>query len=116
MREVPLVRYGKQWEAVGLLPAPPLKGEAVREAVAGAHETTPDTPQHYRAPSVRVARRVGPRLTEALEALHVCPVCGEGRFQATELKTTVLLVCDLGCNGRRIAVALGLDGWPEMRS
>jgi hypothetical protein len=69
----------------------------------------------YRLPSVRVPRRTGPRLIAALETLHVCPVCGDGRFQATGLKTTILLCCDLGCSGRQIAVALGLAGWPEVR-
>jgi len=52
------------------------------------------------------------------DALDVatCPACQEGAFRATWLKTTVFLVCNLGCPGRRIAVALGLDGWPEVRS
>lgn len=72
-------------------------------------------PYRYRLSAVRVARRVGPRLTEALEALHVCPVCGDGRFRATGIKGTILLSCELGCHGRRIAAELGLAGWPEMR-
>ena len=50
-----------------------------------------------------------------LEALSVCPVHQEGRFRSTWLPGTVLLVCEAGCRGRRIAVALGLDGWPEAR-
>lgn len=69
----------------------------------------------YRVPSVRLARRVGPRLAETLEALRVCPVCGDGWFHAEHLAGTVLLVCADGCSGRRIASALGLDGWPEVR-
>jgi hypothetical protein len=60
-------------------------------------------------------RRAAP-LVAAPATAATCPVCQEGAFRATWLKTTVLLVCNLGCPGRRIAVALGLDGWPEVRS
>ena len=75
---------------------------------------TAPAPYHYRVPPVRVARRVGARLP-ALDSLYVCPVCNEPGFQATSLQTTILLACSAGCTGRRIAVALGLDGWPEAR-
>lgn len=68
----------------------------------------------YRAPAARVARLSGPRPPRELEALHVCPVCGDGRFQATGLGSTILLYCEGGCTGRQIAGALGLLGWPEV--
>lgn len=51
---------------------------------------------------------------DLLDAVSVCPACGEGRFRPTWLKTTILLVCENGCPGHRLAVALGLDGWPEV--
>ena len=76
---------------------------------------TGPAPQHYRVPSVRVARRVGPRLP-ALDSLYVCPVCNEPGFRAVELATTTLLYCSAGCRGRAIASALGLADWPEGRS
>ena len=77
---------------------------------------TAPAPQHYRVPSVVMVGRPGPRLDVlALDTLTVCPCCHEGGFQATELKTTTLLVCSAGCTGRRIATALGLDHWPEVR-
>ena len=62
----------------------------------------------YRVPAVRLVERAAEVAT--------CPVCQEGTFQAIRLKTTVLLACSAGCTGRRIAVALGLDGWPEVLS
>lgn len=66
--------------------------------------TAPDV---YRAPVARPVERAAQVAT--------CPVCQEGTFQATRLPGTVLLVCSNGCTGRRLAVALGLDGWPGAR-
>jgi hypothetical protein len=60
----------------------------------------------------RPGRQATPRTWPAA-AVATCPVCVEGTFRAVWLSSTVLLVCDHGCPGRRIAVELGLDGWPE---
>lgn len=59
------------------------------------------------------ARRQSAPQVGTTNTAGTCPVCVEGAFRVIWLASTVLLICDHGCPGRRVAAELGLADWPE---